>query len=56
MLFSPQQHMKMAGLLHKKAKAEADPKVQKRLSQFANVHRTLARKSSEKKPKPATKA
>jgi hypothetical protein len=51
MKFSASQHLKMAALLQEKANAAADPERQNRLSQFADVHRMLAR-SAELKAMP----
>jgi hypothetical protein len=52
MLFSPIQHQKMAGLLHKKSVEATDPEARKRLIAFAEVHRKPAQ-SAAKKAKPA---
>jgi hypothetical protein len=51
MKYSAGQHLKMAALLDGKASAAADPERQKWLSQFASVHRTLARKAAEQSQK-----
>jgi hypothetical protein len=51
MKYSADQHLKMAALLDGKASAATDPERQKRLSQFASVHRTLARKVAERSQK-----
>jgi hypothetical protein len=46
MLFSSSQHLKMVDLLDAKATAAADPERQKQLSQFADLHRHLARSAA----------
>ncbi len=46
MRFSSSQHLKMASLLHDKATAAIDPDARKRLIEFAEVHRKLARSAA----------
>jgi len=57
MKFTPIQHQKMAGLLHKKSVEATDPEARKRLIAFAEVHRKLAQSAAKKakltEPEPA---
>jgi hypothetical protein len=49
MNFSPQQHRKMAGLLHQKALKETDPTKSKKQLEMAKVFRLLATKAEKNK-------